>query len=81
MPHALRHVHNVALIGEEDRQRTDLVFDLAFQDEPEIPTSCLTANVSSGSSMRTKRRSHLQLHKFQVVINWFEDLKQRMSAK
>src|ERR1051325_4664383 len=29
MPHTLRHVHDVTLIGQEDRQRTDLVFDLA----------------------------------------------------
>ena len=36
MPHTLGHVDNVALVGEEDRQRTDLVFDLPFQDEPEF---------------------------------------------
>src|SRR4051812_33537640 len=30
MPHALRRVHDVTLIGEKNRQRTDLVFDLAL---------------------------------------------------
>src|SRR5207249_3341685 len=36
MPHALRRINDVALVREKDWQRTDLVFDLAFQDEPEF---------------------------------------------
>src|SRR5262245_15552982 len=36
MPHPLRHIDNITLIGEEDRQGTDLIFDLAFQNEPEL---------------------------------------------
>ena len=36
MPRLFRHVDDVALIGEEDRERADPVADLSLEDDPEL---------------------------------------------
>ena len=36
MPRLFGHVHDVALVGEEDRQRTDAVANLPLENEPEL---------------------------------------------
>src|SRR3954469_15242154 len=36
MPRLFRHIDDVALIGEEDRQRADTVANLPLENEPEL---------------------------------------------
>ena len=36
MPRLFGHEHDVALVGEEDRQRADAVADLPLENEPEL---------------------------------------------
>src|SRR5258708_11291709 len=36
MPRLFRHVDDVALVGEEDRQRADAVANLPLENEPEL---------------------------------------------
>src|SRR5215471_10395194 len=36
MPGLFRNVNDVALVGQEDRKRANLVFNLAFENKPEL---------------------------------------------
>src|SRR2546421_5362610 len=36
MPRLFRHIDDVALVGEEDRQRADAVANLPLENEPEL---------------------------------------------